>query len=150
MRRTLIPHWEEATEAELKNFEKRFQAQVYSELLKPDAPPPAERWMRLHLARWRLGGGQAATERTVLRNLEELRVLVPPRVSEAVLSTMWHRWTTARRYQDLGAARYVRVQSCEGDAEDSIEHYWACPVMRRTATALLRIEAPVVGTVGCI
>ena len=59
--------------------------------------------------------------------LSKLRALVPPRVSAAVLSTVWNRWTTTRRYQQrVIACRF----GCGIEEGDSIEHYCRCPVVQ--------------------
>jgi hypothetical protein len=95
--------------------------------------------MRDKLLRWRFPDRRQATlARRVLQRLTELRPLVNPRVSAAVLSTLWNRWATDRRYQRREAGRCVL--RCSDTAEDSIEHYACCPVVRRTATRHLRMD----------
>ena len=61
---------------------------------------------------------RVAAQRALL-TLETLRALVTPRISNAVVSTLWHRWTTARRFQQTQAC----CLQCAPEAQDSIEHY---------------------------
>ena len=55
---------------------------------------------------------------------------ITPRVSAAVLSTIYNRWTTARRFQQRTQACNQCVLGCPIGAEDSIEHYCRCHVVR--------------------
>ena len=50
---------------------------------------------------------------------------MPPRVSAAVLRTMWNGWTTARRFQQHGKCLLCCGHIC---SEDSVEHYAVCQV----------------------
>ena len=92
--------------------------------------------MRQRLQRWKLPGFPRRHARQALQNLAELRDLAPPRVSAAVLSTMWNRWVTARRFQRSAAC----VLGCSPTARDSIEHYACCPFVREAASAYLHLR----------
>ena len=60
------------------------------------------------------------------RLLNDLKGLVPPRVSAAVWKTIWNGWTTGRRFQRVGHQCLLCCASQFG--EDSIEHYARCAV----------------------
>ena len=117
---------------------RSFQRTAYHRILRTTAPDPEER-MRRKLARWQLEGPAGVITRRVLANLRRLKALVAPRVSAACLSTLWNRWTTARRFQQRAAACNRCVLGCGGTAEDSIEHYARCATMRAAARGMLRL-----------
>ena len=96
------------TLAESNRARTRFQATVGSALRRHDYR--AEERMRNKLQRWQTPGLPGRAARTAIRHLEELSRIAPPRVCAAVLSTMWNRWTTARRFQSQG--RCVLGCSC--------------------------------------
>jgi hypothetical protein len=106
-----------------------FQKAVRKHIIKRTMPDSEER-MRSKLKRWHLPGLPRVVASRALAGLKALRSLVPPRVSAAVLSTMWNRWTTARRFQ----RRARCTLGCSLSAEDSIEHYSRCPVVRTVAS----------------
>ena len=80
------------------------------------------------MQRWQLPGPPAIIAARVLRRLQTLKSLVAPRVSAAVLSTLWNRWTTGRRFQ----RQDICVLGCSPTAAYSIEHY-ACYLIIQTA-----------------
>ena len=96
--------------------------------------------MRNKLARWELQGYPGPNARRVLRRLLELKNLVPPRVGAACFGTIWNRWTTSRRFQQRQSASNTCVFGCSCSAEDSIEHYLHCRVIREFASSRLRLE----------
>ena len=71
-----------------------------------------------------------------LNRLNYLHKHASPRVSAAVLSTLWNRWTTARRFQFFTPC----CLGCSDTAADSIEHYAHCPLARRAAETELRLQ----------
>ena len=103
-----------------------------------ELPPPglAERRLRHKLQRWRLPGFPGRTARAVHRRFCLLRGCVAPRVHVAVLSSLFNRWTTRRRFQQDGTSRCLL--GCGGD--DALEHYLRCPEIRRAATTDLGID----------
>ena len=102
--------------------------------------PQAEDRVRHKLARWNLEGYPGRNARRVLRRLQELQCLVPPRVSSACFSTVWNRWTTARRFQQRQSTTNRCVLGCSCSAEDSIEHYMHCRIIHEFARSRLRLE----------
>jgi hypothetical protein len=112
-----------------------FQKAVRKHIIKRTMPDAEER-MRSKLKRWRLPKLPRVAATRALAGLRTLRALVPPRVSAAVLSTMWNRWTTARRFQ----RRARCTLGCSLSAEDSIEHYCRCPVVRTVASERLGVH----------
>ena len=97
-----------------------------------DSRAKQERWQLCedrHLRYVSLAGKRKTpawqAERT-LRNLHELSSLVTPRVWSTVFSTIWNRWTTARRFQQRESSNNVCVLGRSPTAEDSIEHYSRC------------------------
>ncbi|CAK0844109.1 unnamed protein product [Prorocentrum cordatum] len=119
---------------------KGFQRELYRQIAAARAPNPEVR-MRYKLTRWLLPGYPARTSRQVLRNLQRLQTLVAPRLSAACLSTLWNRWTTARRFQVRGATRFICWLGCGPGPEDSVEHYLLCPSIRAVAARELRLRA---------
>jgi len=88
------------------------------------------------LARWRLPGHPGKTAQRVLRRLHDLAGVVAPRVQAALLSTVFNRWTTKRRFQqDAAEGCLLR---CGG--ADAIEHYLRCRVVRRFAAVRLGLH----------
>ena len=123
------------TPAQAIRVRRQFQATV-STLLRRRAPFDPQERMRQRLNRWRLPGFPRRTAARALQSLESVRTVAPPRVCAAVLSTMWNRWTTARRFQ--GAGRCVFL--CSPTAQDSIEHYCSCAVVRQAYLKGLRLR----------
>ena len=118
-----------------KTIRRRFQGALAG-LLRQSEPYSPERRMREKLTRRRLTIQPRVAAQRAIRILEALRTLATPRISNAVLSTQWNRWTTACRFQRTQACRL----RCSADSQDSIEHYACCPIIRTAALTLLRIE----------
>ena len=111
--------WPRHTERAVR---KGLQSWIYQKL---EEPPPGwpERRMRHKFERWRLNLFPRRSVPRVLDALRRLAHLVPPRVAAAVLSSLFNRWCTSRRFQGW------RGRCCFGcDAEDRLEHYLRCPV----------------------
>ena len=113
---------------------RHFQKAAYDRIVARRRPIAEDR-MRDRLLRWNLPGAPLRVDRRVLRRLEALRGLVPPRVSAAALSTLWNRWCTCRHFQRRGLC----VLGCPS-AEDSIEHYGRCPIIRQFASSFLHLR----------
>ena len=92
--------------------------------------------MRNKLTRWRLSGFPRRNALSALRRLDRLKSITAPRVRAAALSTLWNRWATARRFQTSRPC----VLRCSQTAQDCIEHYACCPVVRDVAAAHLRLR----------
>ena len=103
-----------------------------------ETPPPGhtEERMRHKLARWRLSGFPRLVAWRILGRLRGLRALVAPRVQVAVLSSLFNRWVTGRRFQRQCGGRCAL--GCEGD--DSLEHYLRCRVGRAFAARCLDLH----------
>ena len=143
-----------ATAAQRQRLRTQYQRVSYRKLLHHQAPPPQFR-VRDKLERWNLGDPcrhshnsfefkrctPAWTSERCLHNLQQLHELVPPRVIAAAFSTVWDRWTTHRRFQkrDLPSNR-CRL-GCGGLAEDSLEHYANCSMIRQVAARFLNLKA---------
>ena len=95
---------------------------------------------RLHdkMLRWTLTIPLQTAMELVVTRMKRLAALVPPRVQSALFSTLWNRWTTARRFQNYGSACLLGC-GCRGQ-EDAIEHYVACPVVRSVAAKRLHLH----------
>ena len=113
---------------------RQFQSATNT-LLRSREPYNAEHRMRHKLTRWRLPLLPRISATRALARLSFLGRHAPPRIRAAVLSTMWNRWVTARRFQ----RSTVCCLGCSVDAHDSIEHYSCCPVIRRVAASDLRL-----------
>jgi hypothetical protein len=123
------------TQAVLRRIRSKFQGVLATKLRQRETYNPQTR-MRCKLERWRLPGPPRVVADRVLRRLDTLRDKVHPRVSAAVLSTLWNRWTTRRRFQQCGGSCVLR---CSYSAQDSIEHYARWPVIREAARTHLRL-----------
>jgi hypothetical protein len=117
----------------------RFQAVVARSLYDHGRPDALER-IRKKLRRWKLPGPPARVAQRVLRNLCSLPTLVCPRVAAACFSTLWNRWTTERRFDRRGSPENRCLLGCSPTAEDSIEHYCRCPVVRSFADRFLQLR----------
>ena len=125
--------WPRSIEVVVKrNFQKWFAV-----ALEQPAPGWAEQRLRHKLTRWRLAGFPGRNARLVHSALQRLPRLVPPRVQCAVLSTLFNRWTTARRFQRPGNGCLL---GCGGD--DSIEHYLRCSVLHSFASRRFCLNLP--------
>ena len=90
------------------------------------------------IKRWNLTGPSVAVAARIMDRLRFLQPLVPPRVQAAVFSTLWNRWTTARRFQTRGVPCLLGCD-CH-TSEDSVEHYLRCPLVLSTAATRLRLN----------
>ena len=114
----------------------QLQRALYQKLMDATRPIAEDR-MCERIQRWCLDGAALRVARRILRRLQNIRRLVPPRVSAAALSTLWNRWTTARRFQRQGLC----VLGCQNQ-EDSVEHYSRCPTIRSFALNFVRLSIP--------
>ena len=126
------------TQPVLRRIRNRFQS-VLTAKLKEAAGYNAEERMRQKLRRWNLPGRPQVITVRATRRIQLLPRLVPPRVAAAVISTVWNRWATARRLQIEGLANKC-VFGCSPTAEDSLEHYACCPLIRQVACRHLRLN----------
>ena len=89
-------------------------------------------------------GTPAWQAQRTLHNLRLLNTLAPPRVFAACLSTLFNRWTTARRFQQRNSDANRCVLGCAtntGDQpEDSIEHYCRCRFARDLGSRYLHLD----------
>ena len=65
-----------------------------------------------------------------------------PRLTGAMYSTIWNRWTTERRHQRRHhfTCRCRLGRPCKPGTQDSIEHYVCCPVVRDFGRRKLRLQ----------
>ena len=124
--------WNQPT---LKRIRARFQSTLTTRLRQASEYNPAFR-MRHKMQRWQLPGPPAVMATRVLRRLNALKPLAAPRVSAAVLSTLWNRWTTGCRFQ----RQDICFLGCSPTAADSIEHYACCPIIRTAAQRFLGLH----------
>jgi hypothetical protein len=101
-----------------------------------DAGGPSD----IYSAVGKIPGPPAWLARRGERNLARLSSLVPPRVCAAVFRTVWNGWCTARRYQRLHEPCNRCWLGCEGEAQDSIEHYCRCPIGLSVLLSKLRLD----------
>jgi hypothetical protein len=129
--------WSERVQLQVKGGYQKLVSQRLLWQTRPDA----ENRVRAKLERWRLPDPPAHVAQRILRRLQRVRELVPPRVGAAYFSTLWNRWTTARRFQRRGTPECTCVLGCGGLAEDSIEHYACCAALRLVARRFLRLDS---------
>ncbi len=125
---------EEKVEDEIK---KRFQREVQRRIKEAERPNAEER-VRFKIERWHLANRPRIAVARILDHLNRLRGSVAPRVQSACFGTVWNRWTTFRRFQRRHSKENRCMLGCEGQAEDSIEHYAHCRAVRRVARSFLR------------
>ena len=113
------------------------QRWLYARLMEPPSMWAEER-VRYKLQRLMLPGIPRIVASRVLRRLRSLSRLVPPRVHAAVLSTIWNRWCTLRRFQVVSQTRHSCLLGCIS-GEDSIEHSLRCPVLLEVARRRLNL-----------
>lgn len=82
--------------------------------------------IRHKMQRWKIQDlpPRVLTDR-VTTLLSTLSTILPPKVTAAVLRTLFNGWTTARRSQRIGCC----VFGCSPTAHDSLEHYATCPTV---------------------
>jgi len=139
------PPWDPAIRIKQR---KAYQSTISKQLLAATRPDPVER-IRENISRWaeckgRFVGwgipgylGQVAPR--IHRNLERLRLLVPPRVCASAFRTIFNGWTTHRRFQKRHLPTNVCVLGCSRTAEDNIEHYCRCPAILQVLRTKLRL-----------
>ena len=86
--------------------------------------------IRHKLARWDIEGRPRQVAEKFSKHILHCRSCTPPRVRAALWNTAWNRWPTACRFQLRGTASSRCVFGCSPTAEDSIEHYSYCKVIR--------------------
>ena len=143
--------WDSKT---LRKQKRELQKHVTARIKSHSHPNHLER-IRHKMARWRdpnatgprdssacmlIAGPPAWITDRVGRRLQELSLLVPPRVCSAVLHTLWNGWCTAPRFQGRHRSTNHCWLGCAGEAQDSIEHYSRCPIAREVLERKLRIS----------
>ena len=127
-------------------MKRNFQACALRQLLRSDRHD-AENYLRTKLRRWherdRLITPIGTLTRRAGLKLTKAFTLVTPRVAIAMFRAWLNAWCTARRFQD----RCKRcVFHCDGaGAEDSLEHYAHCQVVRDFARKSLQLPDSSVG-----
>ena len=113
----------------------KFQRTTKLQLLMLSKPDHEAR-LRHKLASFHIQGNMRTTVIQCLGALRDLKILVPPRVSAAVLRTLFNGWTSDRRFQKSSHCKL----GCQGFTdEDSIEHYSVCPTIVQFARSFLNL-----------
>ena len=112
----------------------QLQKHIYAKLRDRPEHLTCARVMK-RMTRWRMQGNAEQSAITILRNVRALPAKVTPRVLSAVLSTLYNRWTTTRRFR---AEQRNTCLLCDKE-EDSIERYLECDVTRTFAANRLRL-----------
>ena len=73
----------------------------------------------------------------MVRTLQRIKKLAPPRVTAAWLRTLWNGWTTQDRFQQ--GASSCCVLGC-GNGIDSLKHYPFCKVVRNFGRTFLGLQ----------
>ena len=123
------------------SIRKGFQPWVSQSL---EAPPAgwAELRMRHKFERWELTDFPRRYTPRVLASLHRLTKLVAPRVQVAVLSALFNRWVTHRRFPSRHFPRRARHCWFGCDAPDSLEHYLRCGRLHGFAARRLGLRLP--------
>ena len=77
-----------------------------------------------------------------LRQLEQLREFLPPKVCAAIFRTIFNGWCTKRRFQQRDSKYNKCVFGCNATAEDAIEHYCRCPATSEVLEKQLKVHVP--------
>jgi len=142
------PPWSVEVRSKQKKLLQRCVAEHLKRLAKPDPHnrlrEKIDRWLECkgNEVGWGLPGPPAHIVRRMLRHLQKLPVLVPPRVCAAVLRTFFNGWCTERRFQRRYCSSNICMLGCRAGAEDSIEHYCRCPALRTVLKSRLRVSVP--------
>jgi hypothetical protein len=123
---------------DVRREQKKFRNEFQMEAARCNLPFFLDNWHQRvahKLVRWKLPGNRHHHVDRAISNLRNLGRLVAPRVAAATWGLTWNRWCTARRFQ----SRAPCVLGC-GKGEDSIEHYWCCPVAREAGKRVLRVD----------
>ena len=137
--------------AEDITWRKECQKTVYRYFSLSRMPDPVGR-VRKKMERWELQNGNLhqhlpgplkshmpdSLARKFLRNIGLMAQLAPPRVPFACFSTTWNRWATHRRFQKREQGKCLL--GCRGEAEDSIEHYCRCQIVREVCRRKLNLH----------
>jgi hypothetical protein len=118
-------------------FRSHCQALAYEILLKKDTPNFNNR-IRYKMHRWQLNVPPHRLADKIHRRLLQLRRLVSPRVLTSVWKLLWNGWITGRRFQNRSTT--FCLFRCSDTAEDSIEHYVRCPIIREFARRKLNLH----------
>jgi hypothetical protein len=110
---------------------------AYEILLKKDTPNFNNR-IRDKMHRWQLNVPPHRLADKIHRRLLQLRRLVSPRVLTSVWKLLWNGWITGRRFQNRSTT--FCLFRCSDTAEDSIEHYVRCPIIREFARRKLNLH----------
>ncbi len=102
--------------------------------------------IRHKLARWHVTGLPRTTAEEFQKFLQDMVPNTPPRVRAAILSTAWSRWATERRLQRRDGVNNKCIFNCKPEAEDSIEHYQYCTVIREAHWRHLRLQPDASGS----
>ena len=104
--------------------------------MDPDAPRPSDTISHNFL----IPGVPLHVARRVFTNFKRLPKLVPPRVCSAVWRCIFNSWCTKRRFQQRSSATNTCCLGCGGAAEDSIEHYSRCQIVKDILYTKFRID----------
>ena len=127
---------EERTAQNDRTVRKQFQRTTKKQLLAISKPDHEAR-LRHKIASFAIQGNLRTTVIQCSGALRDLKSLVPPRVSAAVLRTIFNGWTSDRRFQKSSHCKL----GCHGFMdEDSIEHYAICPTVVQFARSFLNLK----------
>ena len=125
-------------------IKKGFQKLAHQAIKKIGAPDGAQR-IRDEMQRWDgtaygITGLPGLYSNLMVRRIQQVAKVAPPRVQAAVFMTMWNGWCTHRRFQNRSSRSNHCVFKCNDTSEDSLEHYCRCPVVLRAAKHIFHID----------
>ena len=142
------PHpWTRIT---MRRVQKNFQREITSRLSAATLPHPVAR-LTEKMGRWTpspknsiqlsilVGVPRTLADRRLAR-LAEVSPLLPPRVLAAGHRLQWNGWPTHRRQARRLALSNKCTLGCSPTAEDSVEHYCRCPLVRAYHRDCLRLD----------
>ena len=113
--------------AKQANFQKTARSAISSVLF----PYDPEQRIRAKAARWKFRDSPRHVAQRLLTNFKVLQTKVPPAVRATYLRALWNGVPTSRRMATCKNFQAVScLFKCTNDAEDSLEHYCRCPVLR--------------------
>jgi hypothetical protein len=146
--------WTVEVEDKQKRELQRFLTRSLKNIFKPNARERTRH--KLNLRNWLdhaatrpsdtvsatkvIPGPHEWTTRRVLKNLQRLPGLVPPRVCAAVWRFLWNGWCTACRFQQEGRPNDKCWLGCGETAHDKIEHYCRCSVVKQVFWTKMHVD----------
>ena len=109
-----------------------FQQTSRALIVQSTAPYSLYDRVRHNAKRWKFTDPPHHVTERLVRNIISFSSLVPPAVRASYLRALWNGVPTSRRMRSLSNFQSTNcVFDCSPTAEDSLEHYFRCPRVRK-------------------